>query len=63
MEAAPDLVEQLLAIAGSRLEDGSAIALAMERPCGERIAELQSLNADLGYLLAAAITIQRRMVD
>lgn len=63
MEYTADLVEQILSIAGSMLEDGSAIALAMDQPCVDRIAKLHALNADLGHLLAAAITIQCSLID
>ena len=59
MEDTCELVEQLLAIVGAKLEDGSALALGMEISPADRIGGLQTLNADLSGLLAAAATIER----
>jgi hypothetical protein len=54
MEDTCELVEQLLALVGAKLEDGSPLALGMEISRVDRIEGLHTLNAGLQTALALA---------
>ena len=61
MDETQDLIERLLAMAGTMLEDASALALiAGERSRSEPLDELMRVNTNVQSLIAAAAALNLR---